>query len=266
MLRATDTSGLIYHYTSAAIAIEFILYDMQIRMGPLSDTNDPAEDGLPSPVLGERREDGKERADLFFDLETTMAGRKLACFSRDSRAPYSAYDPLSARGYGRDRMWAQYADNHKGVCLFFDRERLETNFRSQMDGNGIALAGPVTYERDVPLAPLDFDQGNLEQQCVEIVQKRSFTKLQDWTSEQEYRFLLVAAASTSPLYEYVSICGALVAICLGHRFPRALFPCIRDVCDRERIPALRLNYYGSPQVGRFYPPDDTLPLRIPPAQ
>ena len=129
-------------------------------------------------------------------------------------------------------MWAQYADNHKGVCLFFDRERLETNFRSQMDGNGIVLAGPVTYERDVPLAPLDCDEGNLDQQRVEVVRRRSFVKLQDWASEQEYRLLYIAAASTRPLYEYVSIYDALVAICLGDRFPKALDPCIRDVCDR----------------------------------
>jgi len=70
-----NTSNLVYHYTSASVALEFILHKMKLRLRPVEGTNDPAEGGLPSPVVGDEAD-----SLLFFELEELVAGRKLACF------------------------------------------------------------------------------------------------------------------------------------------------------------------------------------------
>ena len=42
------------------------------------------------------------------------------------------YNNLS-KGWARSRMWAQYADNHKGVCLIFDKLCLEKEFKGSFE-------------------------------------------------------------------------------------------------------------------------------------
>jgi len=143
MLRGTDTSRLVYHYTRASTAIEFILHEMKLRLSPLRDTNDPNEEAAPSDFRGSTPEG------LSSDVDRMMERRMLACFSRDRPGTdYHSNAPLVGHGYARDRMWAQYADSHRGVCLFFDRATLESHFREQMEGRGIAKAGEVSYRDD----------------------------------------------------------------------------------------------------------------------
>lgn len=47
----------------------------------------------------------------------------LACMTMDNP---SATGPVSTwdRGWARSRMWAQYGESHRGVCLVFDRESM----------------------------------------------------------------------------------------------------------------------------------------------
>jgi hypothetical protein len=265
-LKSKDTSKLIYHYTSALTAVEFILHDMTLRLGPLNDTNDPAEEGLPTPVIGGGLGDQQERTHRFFELDKLKRGRQLACFSRDRNVPYNGLDPISSRGYGRDRMWAQYADNHRGVCLFFDREVFESEFKKQLQDKGSAMAMPVEYDDYPSVIPshihAPIGQVFTEEDC----KKRFFTKRKDWESEQEYRFLFVPKdPDTAPRHEYIGIREALVAICVGHRFPGGLRPCIEAICDREKINAFKMKYIGGiPRADLYYPSKAACyPLRVP---
>jgi hypothetical protein len=246
-------------------AVEFILHDMTLRLGPVNDTNDPAEDGPPTPVTGVGLGVQQEMAHRLFELDKLKRGRQLACFSRDRNAPYNGPDPISSRGYGRDRMWAQYADNHRGVCLFFDREVFEIEFKKQLQDKGFAMAMPVEYN-DVPSVIPCSIHVPIEQVITKNARERFFTKRKDWESEQEYRFLFVPKdPDAAPPHEYIGIHEALVAICVGHRFPVGLRPCIEAICDREKINAFKMKYInGVPRADLYYPSQATCyPLRIP---
>jgi hypothetical protein len=259
MLRGTDTSGLVYHYTPAATAVEFILPDMILRLSQLRDTNDPGEEAPPSVCLGSPPEG------LSSDIDRMMERRMLACFSRDRPGTdYHGNAPLVGHGDARDRMWAQYADSHRGVCLFFDRSTLESSFREQMASRGIALANDVSY-RDKDFEVVVIPRPEVERigrteylkQCAE---RDAFVKRSDWGSEQEYRLLFIPDVSQAPRpCESISIQRALAAICVGHRFPKGLLPCIREVCDREKINAFQLNYLGYPRIQPLYPTERQYP-------
>jgi hypothetical protein len=267
MLRATNTSNLVYHYTSASVALEFILHKMKLRLRPVEGTNDPAEGGLPSPVVGDEAD-----SLLFFELEELVAGRKLACFSRDR--PGSIYDycmQLSFHGYARDRMWAQYADRHRGVCLFFDCEALEFAFQHEFRDRGIALAGDVRYQSESPFTTARFDKAEyarlgrpqwLRSTREVVTRERSFVKRSDWESEQEYRLVFVPLSEDRHPHDTIWIRGALAAICVGNCFPEGLLPCIRAVCDREKINAFRLQYIGDPRLELLHPTEQPHPSTI----
>jgi hypothetical protein len=207
---------------------------------------------------------------LFFALDNFKERRMLACFSRDRPGMvYHRYLPLGGHGYVRDRMWAQYADNHRGVCLFFDRATLESTFHEQMAKHGIALAGDVSYCDQVALAVAPHDTAEyerigrtawLKQMGERVAKECSFVKRSDWESEQEYRLLFIPDSSPERrAQETIWIRGALAAICVGDRFPEGLLPCIRAVCDREKINAFRMRYIGDPSVEPLYPTKQPYP-------
>jgi len=252
MLRGINTGRFVYHYTRAATAIEFILHEMSLRLSLLRDTNDPGDRGLGAPVVGDRADDM-----LFFELQTLMDRRMLACFSQDGpNAVYHANLPLGPQGYARDRMWAQYGDNHRGICLVFDREALKASFEERLSSRGIVLADKVSYSEQVGFEPARHDEAEYERMgrtawlrlaCERIAKESSFVKRRDWESEQEYRLLFIPCSpSDRQAQETIRIRGPLVAICVGHRFPDAFLPCIHTICDREKINAFQLRYSGDP--------------------
>jgi len=71
-------------------------------------------------------------------------------------------------------MWSHYANNSKGFCVGFYKEKLLTSLPH-------GAAGEVIYTDNFPkLPPLKFDE--------ESVILKSFVKSEKWKHEEEYRF------------------------------------------------------------------------------
>lgn len=112
----------IYHYTKCSTAIKYILPSRTLRFSSLENTNDPKESKDWELGIGTN-----ENADLSeFSpgkisnwLSTELKGRaKLLCFSTDTY-PITGdkFKDIFNRGFCKPRMWAQYADAHKGVLF-----------------------------------------------------------------------------------------------------------------------------------------------------
>jgi Protein of unknown function (DUF2971) len=54
-------------------------------------------------------------------------------------------DDFFHRGFHKPRMWTQYADQHRGVCLIFDRTKLAKAIENQLSEGQIRMTGPVEY-------------------------------------------------------------------------------------------------------------------------
>lgn len=48
-------------------------------------------------------------------------------------------------GYCHPRMWDQYAEKHRGLCLVFDGAKLETRIRRELGGKSQIFHGRVSY-------------------------------------------------------------------------------------------------------------------------
>jgi hypothetical protein len=77
-------------------------------------------------------------------------------------------------------MWSHYADNHKGICLEFDRS---------LDFKTLILAQPVGYSRDYPIIkwPFEFKNG------ANLILLR---KNEEWKYEKEERIICVGQAGS----------------------------------------------------------------------
>jgi hypothetical protein len=253
----SETDHLVYHYTKASTALDHILPDMRIRLGPIHDTNDPSEGRGPSVGVapdGWLPRNPNAVRDAFDAIANALRRARVACFCRDmpdAEPVRAAMFAHSSRGWARDRMWAQYADNHSGVCLCFHRENLLRSFRAELADDGPLLADAVTYtdaySTDHPRVDLAESLGP-ERYALTLrdgyAHIRYFTKRRDWAGEQEWRMVLLNDRRPSE-YAFVSIASSLSAIVVGHRFTEGYRSQIENVCRGLRIPAYRMLYSGN---------------------
>lgn len=220
----------LYHYTSAE-SLAKILDSSTLRFGPYGSTNDPRESKawLPSFSVPDGREVSN---DEFFGLldqaDVRLRGSvHLGCFTLD-RQPSGLGIGHHWRGFGRARMWDQYASKHQGACLVFDFKRLTDAVQFALgETSGLSLRrGPVNYiDEDLSLSTLNFSLSDLDAQGIDSVCENYLalnwrdlllTKNSDWATENEYRYLVLGAHDSAI---FVPIENALVALVLGDAFP-----------------------------------------------
>lgn len=220
----------LYHYTSAQ-SLAKILDSASLRFGPYGSTNDPRESKawLPSFSVPDGREVSDEEFALLLDqADLQLRGAvHLGCFTLD-RQPSSLGVGHHWRGFGRARMWDQYAVKHEGACLVFDFRRLTDAVELALQETcSLSLRrGKVNYiDEDLGLTRLNFSLSDLDEQGIDSACKQYLelhwrelllTKNSDWATENEYRYLILGASNDAI---FVPIRSALVALVLGDAFP-----------------------------------------------
>ena len=176
------------------------------------------------------------RAAMFEEASDLLCDRcRLSSFTRSG--PYD-YGPVGfGDGFARARMWAQYAQNHSGVCLAFDQRALRDAARKSAAARGLELyEAPITYrtegglERPVALPysrASDDMPGLIADIFPVVVGHLYFSKAWDWSTETEYRFLMHGDVNE---HEYIDVRGALTGIFCGPKLPNAH---LRDVVSRS---------------------------------
>lgn len=192
-----EENQYLFHYTSYASALG-ILLSQRMRMGCLKNMNDPLEfqDHQKDPIVFNDNPSNEELAlrmrrfkDAVIERERAV---RLASFSMDiSKGSQGEYYNNLSKGWARSRMWAQYADNHKGVCLVFDKINLIKSFTRAFKSKTCKIHyGKVDYTND--LYPI---KDVLESSADSILSSEKidflFKKCEDFRDEQEFRLLLV---------------------------------------------------------------------------
>lgn len=232
-----DSKQYLYHYTKTSTAIEHILSKGTLQFSQFANLNDPKESrfedinvfGNASLPFGDTR----DRLIDFFRYKV-----KVACFSRDDQNidhPHLYSSDMCSRGYAKPRMWATYGcepfeeggtvnfGEHRGVCLVFDKEKLKTVFTKHKNSNDIILEGPVNYGRaydEILKGAFFADIGKLnedfERTLYEMIDKYYQTyflfKHSDWSTENEYRFILIGDNEKNELLKFEN---SMVGIAVG---------------------------------------------------
>jgi hypothetical protein len=241
----------LYHYTSAA-TLALILDSGELRLGPYSQTRDPRENQkwMPmfSAVENEDVSSGEwDMSSLPDLLDAAIRQRaKLACLTLDQ--PTTSFLSLeSARGYGRPRMWEQYADNHRGAVLIFHHESLDQAVESSL-GQHVRFQKPVIYSDDarhvdhaMHFRLRDIHTPEALALAAETVIKSHgtelfFGKLTDWATEREYRYVVVSDKCA----EFVPIKESLAGIVVGTDFPSQESSVLRYRLEKLGRPGMHL--------------------------
>jgi hypothetical protein len=230
----TSSNQLLYHYTRADTALEHILKGRTLQLGSYIGTNDPKETKIWEFDLGtnENRDLGRyNMAELSEWLSSRLKGKaKVACFSMDGEDLTGDHtQDIFKRGFCKPRMWAQYADNHSGVCLVFDLEKLSKRIVSEFSAENLFFYGPVKYTNRQIVRNLydpDDQQYTINVDYLEKVgreayveahlrthyQRLFFEKMEDWKDESEWRYVVFSQTEGNL---YIDFEGSLVGIMYG---------------------------------------------------
>ena len=222
----TDSKQYLYHYTKAVVATDYILKDFTLRLSSFTKTNDPKETKPWEFSLSNgsvEQLSSYKLAPFTKKLNGALKSRtKILCFSQDypNLSGYHISD-ISFRGFARPRMWSHYAEDHKGVCLVFDRKKLDLNFNSLVYEEPLGIFGPVEYRDGSPMDSFSINVRKLEQRgfdefCWDYIKGHHkilfFQKMTDWATENEYRYLIFREDSEDLL---LPIDGALRGVIVG---------------------------------------------------
>jgi hypothetical protein len=256
-----DADELVYHYTSANTAQRHILRNGTLRLSTYEGTNDPKESKTSQFNLStnENRNLGKYKFQKISQQFSAVlkANAKLACFATDT-------DPLTGnhmqdilnRGFCKPRMWAQYADKHRGVCLAFRKSTLLAAITAQAPGATV-LSGKVMYRNQPLVRPLTAHEFMID---VDLYDTRGalayarahlerhyrslfFEKLQDWRDESEWRIVVLGTESGPLDVKYGD--DALVGVIHGADLDEALSWGIAEMTEGTSVSHMGLLWKNS---------------------
>lgn len=179
------TPRFLYHYTKYESAIK-ILANGYLFMRSLENQNDPWEFLPRENHIVDCGESLKESAQ-------NLKKHSMAIDERNNYVRQASFsiDTNLRHGWNLTRMWAQYADNHAGVCLIFDYKQLYDDFNAAFADKATHYAcRQINY---VNLYELDNLEDKYWKPTTTFFHKDFidllFTKHDDFAQEQEYRFL-----------------------------------------------------------------------------
>lgn len=232
-----NTQKYLYHYTSFLTAIKIIQGD-SLRFSMLNHMNDTLESKPKAIVSQDYKEYGSKVHEIINCLKNLNL--QLLCFSRDGEKHRNnnddnipdiiKYSDYIGRGFALPRMWAQYAQNNSGLCLIFNKKKLE-NIIKDILGTRLISHGKVKYVSRFGTYMLDNNEINrlingysdpsdmaklgilidFMKNNINFIKYNYFSKLTDWSGENEYRFL---AWGDEKIY-IRGICDALEAVVVG---------------------------------------------------
>jgi hypothetical protein len=199
---------IIYHYTAASIAIDFILFKTQLKFSESRKSNDPIESSIArrgivyfDADVGKPKEKEKVLASDKLLANASSQEEKFCqiCFCKNHMgeefASKNYIGDIRGReeifGFTKLRMWDQYADKFKGVCIAFSKEKILSANKEKLniiDGDVEYLTFEKLWSRkqgDIHGNPSNREE--YEKKVEEKIKQSFFYKHLDYKGENEYR-------------------------------------------------------------------------------
>ena len=260
-----STDQFLYHYTTREILFENIIPSGMLKMGLFGSTNDPKESkewyfGI--ECIGDNPIQAIKIEEEFQNKINSLAKKhyKVSCFTKDKEKEASNSFSIFHRGFAHSRMWAQYADNHKGVCLILDKNNLHETIHKELGQIGKIWHGTVKYENKPAINIEEFKttyeeinsngiESTARKHLEMFYNKLFFHKVKDWSDENEYRYLLFSNDSKQ---HYFSITNSIKGICLGVDFNEIYIYSILPFCKENNVDVAKIQWHNSePHVSRW---------------
>lgn len=199
----------IYHYTNAESFFS-IIRSMSLKMSSFSNSNDLNEANLAN-------------VDIIKDVH---AMQSIDSFIK-RRCMYLSFtrDKRDLDGSEHPRMWAQYADNGKGVCIAINEDRFKKINHLKLKETFFKFKNVHYVTKNGANVELKLNKKTRNEYdfITHHNQELFFKKNIDWRDEHERRCIVISKTKdlsdlSDESFKYLSILGAIEYICLGANF------------------------------------------------
>lgn len=224
-----NTKDYVAHYTKLDTVVKYILPSNKIKVGNIKNVNDPYENKINWFDINFKDENKYEginsQAEEHQKLKSILS-ESIKIFASTDYEEIKNSAGLSGHIYCRPRMWAQYGDDHKGICLIFNKEKLNSCFKNLPNIVKI-YSDKVEYlewldtinssSKDVEYEEVE-EYINDKNKLFEAISENSFFEFKffrkhyDWKNENEYRWLIISRERRDL---FVNFEDSLEAIVLG---------------------------------------------------
>lgn len=175
------------HYTTLD-KLELILETMQLKFGNFADTNDPFENKETHVTINPP--DKTSWVDQIITNDT----------KKDFHLICSSIDNSSFNLINKPRMWSQYANEHKGCCIIFEKNIIDTKFKELEIQKENKYKDIINYNQK-EYSTIEIKQNtaeecrthvrnNLSSEIWKQKEKYLFCKHKDWETENEFRYVI----------------------------------------------------------------------------
>jgi hypothetical protein len=232
------------------------------------------EDALSEKIKNKLDEIEWNRRDFYFRNFTNMKNRKTRTISFCNGTFMKEIDENNRPGYFYPRMWAQYGNNSRGVCIVFKKNQLINSIKKQLSNEYEIFCGDIEYINILKKSHI--------QMISQLIKKRNkkvfgnkisekwplllgdmkehyheyfFIKDEDWLGEHEYRIVLVNKQKNNSIDHLIikfDMSKILECVVLGENYTYRnedeeeidtdkSIRYIKSLCKRYNIKLLKLN-------------------------
>jgi Protein of unknown function (DUF2971) len=253
-LRSDEDS--IFHYTKLPAALEGILPSAKLRTSILAETDDPLEYRFKAFSMfgvGETKDAEKLYGEAVRKLDTMVRKEcRLLSFCSNHQPQLTigrtvpSPDPVMATpGWAKPRMWSQYAQGHRGMCIVLSRtELVRAAEKAAAMGNWFCSDHIQYTDSDHLPYPTMNINGNalqsdgLDKYCrshLELHGKNLyFIKHLDYRDESEFRIVIHDPDGRA---QFIDIRSAIRAVLAADRTNPVYFPIIESFAAKLKVGA-----------------------------
>ena len=192
-----EATEKLYHYTSFLSALK-IIHTGKLLYSSLKNLNDINESFRPV-FVGCDGKDGK-----YPEIDLQLLTQAIQKFKQIS----FSMDKGENKGFAISAMWGHYAEKGNGVCLVFDKEKIEQQLKQDTE-YGKVVEYSSEYDPSVISDNLKEDESAYVDMLFNSREQFFFTKTLDWSYEQEYRIIKKTDSGNS---DYLEFGDALFAV------------------------------------------------------
>lgn len=197
------SEDIIYHYTKASTAVDFILYNNQLKFNKARASNDPIESkkaerltiSMVETEKNKNHSDDVDELHAFIDDLEDRFNQICFCQNSGNKNYISSFENNEELfGFTKLRMWDQYADKFTGVCIAFSKEKilsLNQNKFDLIEDNVTYLTFRQLYLNKVGHIQVEHlknvGKEKYKEQLENSLKQSFFYKHKDYSGENEYR-------------------------------------------------------------------------------
>lgn len=255
------TQDIIYHYTKASTAIDYILYENTLKFSLRTSSRDPIEKiGLDARVVSEYwggkdeyekvcNKNRNSALELAKEINELVKEYAQISFCRNEDCDFDFLNYVGDDFYGyeekygftKPRMWEQYADKYKGVCLAFSKNKIENKNKNLLNLSGIveykSYSELSIKDNDVSLNAINnIGSKEYKKKLNKRLKEQLFWKHKDYIGESEYK---ICTPSNNSMLD---IKDCLVAIFISEYTNKKQKDCLLEDANKYKVPIINIKW------------------------